>query len=66
MRQAELKDEDIYCNLGEIITGQKKGRLNNEEFIYFNSVGVGFVDIYLAYRVYQMALESERGMSIEL
>ena len=62
----ELKDEDIYCNLGEIITGQKKGRLNNEEFIYFNSVGVGFVDIYLAYRVYQMALESERGMSIEL
>ena len=62
----KLKDSDIYCDLGEIIAGNKEGRVDDEEFIYFNSVGLGFVDIYLAYKIYQSACKLGMGIKIEL
>ena len=49
-----LHDEDIYANLKDIIvTKNKPGRENNEEFIYFNSVGLSFIDIHFAKYVYE-------------
>ncbi len=61
-----IKDSDIYCDLGEIIAGKKAGRVDDEEFIYFNSVGLGFVDVYLAYRVYQTACKLGMGVKVWL
>lgn len=61
-----LKDADIYCDLGEIIAGNKAGRVDDEEFIYFNSVGLGFVDIYLAYKIYQSACKLGMGIKVKL
>lgn len=57
----ELKDADIYCDLVDIIDGTKIGRANNDEIIYFNSVGLGYVDVFLAYKVYQMAVNTNKG-----
>lgn len=48
-----LRNEDIYANLKEIITGSKLGRKNDTEFIYFNSVGLAFIDIAFANYVYE-------------
>ena len=39
-REGELKDSDIYADIAEIITGNRKGRESEDEFIYFNSVGL--------------------------
>lgn len=47
-----ISDDDIYCDLIEILTGDKSGRETENEFIYFNSVGQGFIDIYLANYIY--------------
>lgn len=57
----KIRDEDIYADIAEIICGIKKGRENDSEFIYFNSIGLSFVDVAIAYSFYNRVLEKELG-----
>lgn len=43
-----LSDSDIYAELDEIVTGKKVGRETDLEFIYFNSIGLAFTDIFVS------------------
>ena len=61
-----LKDSDIYANLAEIISGKKSGRENNQEFIYFNSVGLSFIDLNFANEIYKQACSMGLGHDIIL
>lgn len=61
-----LQDNDIYADLHEIITKKKKARETDDEFIYFNSVGMSFVDTLLAYRMYQKCIEVGMGRVVDL
>lgn len=61
-----LKDTDIYANLKDIILGNKHGRENDEEFIYFNSVGLSFLDVALANWMYKKVKEAKLGHDIIL
>lgn len=61
-----LKDTDIYANLKEIILGNKKGRENDDEFIYFNSVGLSFLDVALANWMFRKVKEKKLGHSMVL
>lgn len=54
-----LKDEDIYADLAEIISGRKPARENDDEFVYFNSVGLAFVDVYFAEYIYKKLKNNE-------
>ena len=54
-KEGLLKDEDIYANLSDLIAGTKKGRENDNEFIYFNSVGLSYIDINFANYIYKEA-----------
>lgn len=56
-QMGKLKDEDIYADLYEIVVGKKAGRTSEKEKIYFNGVGLSYVDIALAYRFYEKAKE---------
>lgn len=56
-----LTDEDIYGNLDEIITGKKKARENEDEFIYFCSVGLAHIDISFANYIYDYARKNKIG-----
>ena len=47
-KMGELSDGDIYADLYEIVGGDKKGRETEIEKIYFNPVGLSYVDIALA------------------
>lgn len=60
-QQGLLKDEDIYGDLMEIIAGTKPGRENNEEFIYFNTVGMSYVDVMLANHMYKKVIAEGLG-----
>lgn len=60
-KDGQLADEDIYANLGEIISGKKNGRENGDSFIYFCSVGLAFIDIAFAKFVYEKSLELGLG-----
>ncbi len=65
-KEGILKDENIYANLDEIITGNKKGRTSDEEFIYFNSVGLSFIDLNYANCIYQKSLELGLGCTVNM
>ncbi len=65
-KEGKLSDSDIYANLQEIVTGQKPGRSSAEEFIYFNAVGLSFVDVMLANHMYKKVIEMGLGTDIEL
>lgn len=59
-KEGLLKDEDIQANLSELIAGTKVGRENDDEFIYFNSVGLSYIDINFANYIYEEA--KKRGL----
>jgi len=61
-----LKDENIHANLGEIITGKKIGRKNDDEHIHFATVGMGLSDVAIAAMVYQRALKLDIGVRLPL
>lgn len=60
-RDGIIKDEDIHAQLGEILLGQKTGRENDEEIIYFNAVGTGLLDIAVVARLYRKAIAEGVG-----
>lgn len=64
--QGLLKDEDIYADLKDIISGKKICRENDDEFIYFNSVGLSFIDLNFANETYKLAKEMGFGQDIIL
>ena len=61
-----ITDEDIHGNLIDILAGRKPGRENEEEFIYFNAVGLSYVDVELAAAMYRKALEAGTGRWTDL
>ena len=63
-KEGLLKDEDIHANLSELITGTKVGRENDDEFIYFNSVGLSYIDINFVNYIYEEAKKRGLGQNV--
>lgn len=59
-----FKDEQLHAELGEILSGEKKGRENDDEIIYFNAVGAGILDIAVTARCYYRALRENKGITL--
>jgi alanine dehydrogenase len=60
-----LRKEDIYAEIGEIVTGKKQGRESREEITVFVTSGLAFQDIAVANLVYQKAKERGSGQSVK-
>jgi alanine dehydrogenase len=60
LSSGELKAEDVYGSLGEVVAGKKPGRENDEEITIFDSTGLVIQDLSLGFAVYLKA--KERGM----
>ena len=56
-----ISDADIHGNLIDILSGEKPGRENDDEFIYFDAVGLSYVDVSIAYAMYTRAKEANVG-----
>ena len=61
-----FKKEQIYATLGEIITGRKPGRTNNEMITVFDSTGLAIEDLAVAKLLYEKARQKGSGLSINL
>jgi len=61
-----IGDDRIDAELGAVVAGDKPGRRNQEERIYFNSVGMAVEDIAVAKRVYDTAVRKGIGVPLEL
>lgn len=56
-----ISDADIYANLIEVLDGSKPARESEDEFIYFDAVGLAYVDVSIASAMYRKALEAGVG-----
>ena len=61
-----LSTDDVYADMGEIITGAKPGRENDQERIVYTHLGMGAHDIALAQIVYERAVEKGIGVKVRL
>ena len=48
-----ISRRDIYAELSEVVSGQKKGRCGREEITIFDSTGLAVLDIYFAKYIYE-------------
>jgi alanine dehydrogenase len=55
---------DIYAELGEVISGKKKGRESADELTVFDSTGIGIQDVATAAIVYQRANKAGKGKRV--
>ena len=56
-----ITKDDIYGEIGEIITGKKPGRENDEEITIYDTVGMGIQDLAMAKAIYEHALKAGLG-----
>ena len=63
-RDGLVRDSDIHAELGEILCGEKSGRENDDEIIYFNAVGAGILDIAIVSRCFKSAKENGKGIIV--
>ena len=57
--------DDIYGEIGEIITGKKPGRENAEEITVYDTVGMGIQDLAMGVCIYKKALKAGLGTEFE-
>lgn len=64
--EGAIKESHFYAELGEIITGKKKGRTNKEMITLFKSNGLAIQDAATAKVVYEKAVEKGIGTKVEI
>lgn len=62
---AGLTDEHIHAEIGEVLAGDKQGRVSDEQITVYGSVGLAFQDLVVAWQVYQAALHEGVGTHID-
>lgn len=66
MNKGLLKKEEIYAEIGEIASGQKRGREGSEEITLFKTVGLSVQDMAVAMLTYRRSKEMGLGEEFEL
>ncbi len=61
-----MKVDDIYCELGQVISGVCQGRQSDEEITIFDSTGLAIQDVATANHVYIKALQKNIGKKLEI
>lgn len=61
-----LGNHDLHADLHELVSGDKPGRESEQERIYFNAVGLSFLDVAIALAMYRRAREAGVGQALEL
>ena len=51
-KEGAVTDEHVKAEIGEVLSGTKKGRENDEEITLFKSLGIAAEDIFAALAIY--------------
>jgi ornithine cyclodeaminase/alanine dehydrogenase-like protein (mu-crystallin family) len=52
-KEGAIDDTQVAGEIGEVLTGTKKGRSNDEEITLFKSLGIAMEDLYAAFHIYR-------------
>ena len=61
-----IQKEDIYAELEEIVTGEKEGRVSNEEITLFDATGLAIEDVVVAWEAFKKAEQEGIGNYVDL
>jgi len=65
-KEGLLSHNDVHADLHELVSKHKPGRETDDERIYFNAVGLAYVDIALAHAMYKRAESAHVGDKLNL
>jgi ornithine cyclodeaminase/alanine dehydrogenase-like protein (mu-crystallin family) len=65
-KDGQLIDEDVYADLIEVVAGAMPGRESEDERVYFNAVGLAYVDVVIALAMYRRAVEAGKGRELTM
>lgn len=65
-KDGELSDADVYADLVDVVAGAKPGRESDEERVYFNAVGLAYVDVAIALAMCRRAMEAGKGRELAM
>ena len=65
IEEGSLIPSDIRGEIGDLVSGRKKGRESDSEITLFKSVGLSIQDISVAYHVYEKAKSQGVGTNFE-
>lgn len=65
-KEGQLDDSGVHADLAEIVAGEKPGREREDERIYFNAVGLSYVDVSIALAMFRRAMEAGRGQELTM
>jgi ornithine cyclodeaminase/alanine dehydrogenase-like protein (mu-crystallin family) len=61
-----ISGADIHADLHELVSGHKAGRESDDERIYFNAVGLSYIDVAIGLAMYQRAISVNAGQELDL
>jgi len=61
LKSGVIKEEDIHCEIGEILLEQKPGRESEDEITIFDTTGMAVQDNVTAAKIYERALAHRLG-----
>ncbi|NOQ36514.1 MAG: ornithine cyclodeaminase family protein [Methylococcaceae bacterium] len=61
-----LSHDDIHADLHELVSGHKAGRESNDERIYFNAIGLAYIDVAIALAMFKRAKAANIGTELDL
>ena len=61
LRKKIISKKNVYADIGEIITGKKKGRTKNNDITVFDSTGLAVQDAAIATLIYKTAIKRKQG-----
>ncbi len=65
-KEGLIDGHTIHADLHELVSGHKVGRENDRERIYFNAVGLAYVDVAIGLAMYNRALSADIGTRLDL
>ncbi len=66
IKNGMISSDDVYCELGELITGEVKGRTSDDEIFIYDSTGTAIQDIACAAFIYEKLKENKQILGINL
>jgi len=66
LQEGAIEETHFYAELGDLVTGKKKGRESDHEITVFKSNGLAIQDVAAAKLVYDKALEAGIGLQVKI
>ncbi|HDZ77193.1 MAG TPA: alanine dehydrogenase [Candidatus Omnitrophica bacterium] len=64
LRKGQISKKDIYTDIGKIVCGKRRGRINKNEITVFDSTGLAIQDVAVADLIYRIAKKKKVGKQI--